>query len=100
MKSFKEISQELNEAKFKAPRGTKELKRDFVKADGKNIEIVYVQNNKKKVEVYLDGTSMGDPYKDMKTAEKEMKDIKKVLKQMSEDFNIEEFKGFNNEINI
>ena len=94
MKSFKEITQELNEAKFKAPRGTKELKRDFVKAGSKKIEIVYVQNNKKQVEVYIDGTSMGDPYKDMKVAEKEMKDIKKVLKQMSEDFNIEEFKGF------
>ena len=100
MKSFNEITQELNEAKFKAPRGTKELKRDFVKAGGKTLEILYVQNKQKKVEVYLDSTSMGDPYKDMKSAEKEMKDIKKVLKQMSEDFNIEEFKGFNNEINI
>jgi hypothetical protein len=99
MKSFREITQELNEAKFKAPRGTKELKRDFVKAGGKSFEIVYVQNKKKQVEVYLDSTSMGDPYKDMKTAEKEMKDIKKVMKQMSEDFNIEELKGFINEIN-
>ena len=51
MKSFREITQELNEAKFKAPRGTKELKRDFVKAGGKSFEIVYVQNKKKQVEI-------------------------------------------------
>ena len=100
MKSFIEISQELNEAKFKAPRGTKELKREFVKTGRKSYEIVFVQTTGKKVEVYLDGTSMGDPYKDMKTADKEMKDITKVLKQMGEDFNIKEFKGFRDEINI
>ena len=90
MKTFSEISRELNEAKFKVPSGNKELKREIVKAGSKKFALVFVQNKKRKVEVYLDGTSMGDPFKDMKTAEKEMKDIKKVLKQMSEDFNIEE----------
>ena len=43
MKSFAEISVELKEAKFKLPRGHKELKRDVVKVGGKEIVITYTE---------------------------------------------------------
>ena len=43
MKSFAEITVELNEAKFKLPRGHKELKRDVVKIGGKDIVITYTE---------------------------------------------------------
>ena len=99
MKTFSEISRELNEAKFKVPSGNKELKREIVKAGSKKFELVFVQNKKRKVEVYLDGTAMGQEFKDIKAAEKELKDIKGVLLQMGEDFSIGEFKEFFNEIN-
>ena len=42
---------------------------------------------------------MGQEFKDIKAAEKELKDIKGVLLQMGEDFNIDQFKEFFNEIN-
>lgn len=101
MKSFNQLIVELNEVKFKVPAGSKELKRDTIKAGGKSVELVYVQNNKRKVEVYIDGTSFGQEFKDLKSAEKEMKDIRGVLMQMSEEeFTMDEFKEFFNEINI
>ena len=56
---------------------------------------------KRKIEVYIDGTAFGQEFKDLKKAEKEMKDIRGVLMQMSEEeFSMEEFKEFMNEINI
>ena len=99
MKSFKDLKQELLEAKFKVPSGTKELKREVVKAGGKKFELVYIQNRKRKVEVYLDGNNFGQEFKNQKDAEKEMKDIRGVLAQM-EDFSMDEFKEFFNEVNI
>ena len=43
---------------------------------------------------------MGDPYRNLKDAEKEMKDIKKVMMQMREDnISLEEILGAINEIN-
>tara|TARA_B100000614_G_C14200592_1_gene349631 strand:- start:51 stop:206 length:156 start_codon:yes stop_codon:yes gene_type:complete len=51
--------------------------------------------------VYIDGMSMGDPYINMKKAEKEMKNIKNVIKQMGEEnISKEEILGVINEINI
>ena len=101
MKSFNQLIVELNEVKFKVPAGSKELKRDTIKAGGKSVELVYVQNKKRKVEVYIDGTSFGQDFKDLKSAEKEMKGIRGVLMQMSEEeFTMDEFKEFFNEINI
>ena len=98
-KSFNQLILELNEVKFKVPKGSKELKRDTIKG-GKSVELVYVQN-KRKIEVYIDGTAFGQEFKDLKKAEKEMKDIRGVLMQMSEEeFSMEEFKEFMNEINI
>ena len=100
-KSFNQLILELNEVKFKVPKGSKELKRDTIKAGGKSVELVYVQNKKRKIEVYIDGTAFGQEFKDLKKAEKEMKDIRGVLMQMSEEeFSMEEFKEFMHEINI
>ena len=47
MKSFNQLIVELNEVKFKIPAGSKELKRDNIKAGGKSVELVYVQNKKR-----------------------------------------------------
>jgi len=99
MKSFAEISVELNEAKFKLPRGHKELKSDVVKIGGKNIKITYTEF-RGKVHVYIDGQDFGGAtYKDLKSAENEMKSMKSVIKQMSEEENIDIEEIFN-EINI
>ena len=99
MKSFAEITVELNEAKFKLPRGHKELKRDDVKIAGKDIVITYTEY-RGKVHVYVDGQSFGGAtYKDLKSAEKEMKSMKEVIKTMSEEENIDIEEIFN-EINI
>ena len=58
------------------------------------------KTKKEKIEVYIDGTAFGQEFKDLKK-EKEMKDIRGVLMQMSEEeFSMEEFKEFMNEINI
>jgi hypothetical protein len=87
MKTFASMSKELNEAKFKAPRDQKEVKRDIEKVGGKKIEIVFTQDKKGKIHVYLNGDDFtgGNPYKDMKQAEKETKDMKKIMLQMSYD---------------
>jgi len=99
MKSFAEITVELNEAKFKLPRGNKELKRGVVKIGGKEIVITYTEY-RGKVHVYIDGQSFGGAtYKDLKSAEKEMKSMKEVIKTMSEEENIDIEEIFN-EINI
>jgi len=79
MKSFAEITVELNEAKFKLPRGHKELKGGVVKIGGKEIVITYTEY-RGKVHVYIDGQSFGGAtYKDLKSAEKEMKSMKEVI---------------------
>jgi len=87
LKSFKALQFELNEAKVKLPSGSKELKTDVAKLGGKKVSIAYVQNKKNKVDVYVDGRIFsGDAsYKDLKSAEKEMKDIKAVMKTMAEE---------------
>ncbi len=100
LKSFNAVQLELNEAKIKLPSGSKELKVDVAKVGGKKVSISYVQNKRNKVDVYLDGSLFsGDaPYKDLKAAENEMKSIKKIMQNMSEEgINIEEII---NEINI
>ena len=87
MKTFAEISHILHEAKFKVASGEKELSKETAKVGGKKVNIVYVQNKRNKVDVYMDGRKFsGDmPYKDLKSAQKEMKDIKKIMGNMSEE---------------
>ena len=100
MKSFNVLSNELNEAKLKLPTGSKELKSDAVKIGSQKVTVSYVQNKKNKIDVYMDGNlfSGDSPYKDLKSAEKEMKSIKNVMTQMSEEgITVEEII---NEINI
>jgi hypothetical protein len=79
MKSFSDMKVQLNEAKFKIPRGEKELKRDVAKVGGSKVEIVYTDKNGK-VNVYMDGNIFSEkPYKDLKSAESEMKQIKSIM---------------------
>ena len=61
MKTFAEMSQILHEAKFKIASGEKELSKETAKIGGKKVNIV------------------------LKSAQKEMKSIKKVMSQMSEE---------------
>ena len=99
MKTFQQMSKELVEAKMKLPSGHKELKRELVKVGSKKYELVFSQKGRD-VHVHLDGMDTGEKYKDLKTAEKETKNIKAVLQQMGEDFSFEEFKEIFNEVNI
>jgi hypothetical protein len=99
MKTFQQMSRELSEAKMKLPSGHKELKTELVKVGSKTYELVFSQKGSK-VHVFLDGMDTGEEYRDLKTAEKETKNIKAVLKQMGEDFSFEEFKEIFNETNI
>ena len=101
MKTRKSISEELNEAKgFKLPSGHKELKRETEKVNGKPVDIVYSQV-KGKVAVFVDGRDFTgtEKYKDLKTAEKEFKDIKQIMKNMGEELDIS-IEEIINEINI
>ncbi len=84
-KTWKQITAILNEAKFKFPRDQKEVKKSTEKVGGKTLDVRFGEDKRGKVHVYIDGVSMGDPYKNMKEAEKEMKNIKNVIKQMGEE---------------
>lgn len=100
MKTWKQITAELNEAKLKLPKDQKEVKREVEKVSGKTVSVVYAEDRRKKVHVYLDDIEVGT-FKDLKTAEKEMKNVKQVMLQMSEeDISKEEILGAINEINI
>ena len=100
-KTWKQITTILNEAKFKLPKSQKEVKRDTTKVSGKTVDITYAEDRRGKIHVYIDRTSMGDPYRNMKEAEKEMKNIKVLMKQMGEEnISKEEILGVINEINI
>ena len=84
-KTWEQITTILNEAKFKLPRDQKEVKKSTEKVGGKTLDVRFGEDNRGKIHVYIDGVSMGDPYKNMKEADKEMKNIKNVLKQMGEE---------------
>ena len=100
-KTWEQITTILNEAKFKLPRDQKEVKKQTEKVAGKTLDIRYGEDRRGKVHVYIDGVSMGDPYRNMKEADKEMKNIKNVIKQMGEEnISKEEILGVINEINI
>jgi len=84
-KTWEQITTILNEAKFKLPRDQKEVKKSTEKVGGKTLDVRFGEDKRGKIHVYIDGVSMGDPYKNMKEADKEMKNIKNVLKQMGEE---------------
>ena len=99
-KTWKQITQELNEAKFKLPKDQKEVKRETQKVSGKTVNIVYGEDRRRKIHVYMDEVKIGT-YKDIKSAEKEMKNIKNVMLQMGEEnISKEEISGAIDEINI
>ena len=100
-KTWKQISATLNEAKFKLPRDQKEVKKETQKVAGKTLDIRFGEDKRGKIHVYIDGVSMGDPYMNMKAADKEMKNIKNVIRQMGEEnISKEEVLVVINEINI
>ena len=100
-KTWEQITTILSEAKFKLPRDQKEVKKQTERAAGKTLDIRYGEDKRGKVHVYIDGVSMGDPYRNMKEADKEMKNIKNVIRQMGEEnISKEEILGVINEINI
>ena len=84
-KTWEQITTILNEAKFKLPRDEKEVKKSTEKVGGKTLDVRFGEDKRGKIHVYIDGVSMGDPYKNMKDADKEMKNIKNVIKQMGEE---------------
>lgn len=100
MKTWKQITVELNEASFKLPKDQEEVKRDVQKVSGKTVSISYAKDKRNKIHTYLDDIEIG-VYRDIKTAEKEMKNVKQVMLQMSEEgISKEELLGAINEINI
>ena len=100
-KTWEQITTILSEAKFKLPRDQKEVKKQTEKVACKTLDIRYGEDRRGKVHVYIDGVSMGDPYRNMKEADKEMKNIKNVIRQMGEEnISKEEILGVINEINI
>ena len=100
-KSWTQITTELNEAKFKLPKDQKEVKKEVQKVGGRTLDLRFGEDKRGKVHVYIDGMLMGDPYKNMKLAQKDMKNIKKVIMQMGEEnISAEEILGVINETNI
>ena len=100
-KTWDQITTILNEAKFKLPSGQKEVKKSTEKVGSKTLDIRIGEDKRGKIHVYVNTVSMGDPYRNMKEAEKEMKNIKMVMKQMNEeDISLEEILGVINETNI
>ena len=100
-KTWEHITTILSEAKFKLPRDQKEVKKQTEKVAGKTLDIRYGEDKRGKVHLYIDGVSMGDPYRNMKEADKEIKNIKNVIIQMGEEnISKEEILGVINEINI
>jgi len=96
MKTFSSLTRELYEAKFKLPSGHKELKVEKMKVGGKNYDITYSQKGRE-VYAYVNANETG-PYRNMKEAEKSVKEMSKLFKQMNfEDIDVEEAL---NEINI
>ena len=100
-RTWKQITTILSEAKFKLPRDQKEVKKETQKVAGKTLDIRFGEDKRGKIHVYIDGVSMGDPYINIKAADKEMKNIKNVIRQMGEEnISKKEILGVINEINI
>ena len=95
------MAHSLRRRSVKLPRDQKEVKKQTERVAGKTLDIRYGEDRRGKVHVYIDGVSMGDPYRNMKEADKEMKNIKNVIRQMGEEnISKEEILGVINEINI
>ena len=97
MKSFSEVAQELHEAKFVAPDGHRELKRESLKYGDGAINIIYTECEEG-ITVFLNGHEIQETLEDEESLKIGMQEVKKMLKDMSEEgISIEEI---TNEINI
>ena len=97
MKSFSEVAQELHEAKFVAPDGHRELKRESLKYGDGAINIIYTECEEG-ITVFLNGHEIQETFEDKESLKIGMQEVKKMLKDMSEEgISIEEI---TNEINI
>ena len=97
MKSFSEVSTELHEATFKCPEGHVELKRESVKYGEETINIIYTEC-KEGITVFLNGHVIHETFEDEESLKVGMLEVKRMLKDMSEEgISIEEI---TNEINI
>lgn len=81
MKRFDIFSKELVENKFKTPTGHSLEKRDVQRIGGEKVEIA-ITSSKSGFHLFLNNQEVGDTYKSLKDAEKDTKDIKKLLSQM------------------
>jgi hypothetical protein len=80
MHKFSTFQNVLDEAVFKLPRGHKKLKSNKERIVGKVYDVIFTQKGKD-IFVFVDGQETG-PYKDLKDAESNVKDLVKLFKQM------------------
>jgi hypothetical protein len=96
MKTFSQLARDLYEAKMKLPSGHKEVKVEKMRVGGKNYDITYSQKGRE-VFAYVNDNETG-PYRNMKEAEKAVKEMSKLFKQMN--FEGVEIEEIFNEINF
>jgi hypothetical protein len=96
MKTFSQLTRDLYEAKMKLPKGHSEIKVERMRVGGKNYDVTYSQKGRE-VYAYINDNETG-PYRNMKEAEKSVKDMSKLFKQMN--FEGVEIEEIFNEINF
>jgi hypothetical protein len=96
MKTFSQLTRDLHEAKMKLPTGHSEIKVERMRVGGKNYDVTYSQKGRE-VYAYINDNETG-PYRNMKEAEKSVKDMSKLFKQMN--FEGVEIEEIFNEINF
>ena len=97
MKTFSDVAQELQEATFKCPEGHDVIKREKLKFGEETINIIYTECEEG-ITVFLNGQDIQETFKDAESLKIGMQEVKKMLKDMSEEgISIEELI---NEINI
>ena len=96
MKTLSQLTRDLYEAKMKLPKGHSEIKVERMRVGGKNYDVTYSQKGRE-VYAYINDNETG-PYRNMKEAEKSVKDMSKLFKQMN--FEGVEIEEIFNEINF
>ena len=81
---------------MKLPKGHSEIKVEGMRVGGKNYDVTYSQKGRE-VYAYINDNETG-PYRNMKEAEKSVKDMSKLFKQMN--FEGVEIEEIFNEINF
>lgn len=81
---------------MKLPKGHSEIKVERMRVGGKNYDVTYSQKGRE-VYAYINDNETG-PYRNMKEAEKSVKDMSKLFKQMN--FEGVEIEEIFNEINF